>query len=54
MAGFYKGGCEELHCIDKVKCCQMFESECHFSNYYLICEDAIVDIELIKSYFYCF
>nr|XP_058946979.1 fibrillin-3-like [Pocillopora verrucosa] len=40
MAGFYKGGCEELHCIDKVKCCQMFESppepsqEC--SNYEVI------------------
>ncbi|XP_022786852.1 fibropellin-3-like [Stylophora pistillata] len=32
MAGFYKGRCEELHCIDKVKCCQMLELRIQYTN----------------------
>ncbi|XP_078356494.1 uromodulin-like, partial [Oculina patagonica] len=25
MTGFYKGSCNQLYCIDKIKCCKMYE-----------------------------
>ena len=28
MVGFYKGSCNQLYCIEKIKCCKMHESEC--------------------------
>lgn len=28
MAGIYRGGCDLLHCIEKIKCCKMQEGMC--------------------------
>ena len=27
MAGFYRGVCDRLYCIEKIKCCKMYESK---------------------------
>ena len=31
MAGFYKGSCNRLYCIETLKCCKMYKSE--FTSY---------------------
>ena len=28
MAGVYRGGCDRLYCIEKIRCCKMYESRC--------------------------
>ena len=33
MAGLYRGGCDELRCIEKIKCCKMYPSELCYLSY---------------------
>ncbi|XP_015749586.1 PREDICTED: uncharacterized protein LOC107329410 [Acropora digitifera] len=33
MAGFYKGGCDRLYCIESFKCCSM-QNECKMANWW--------------------
>ena len=33
MAGFYKGGCDRLYCIEKFKCCMMHDG-CKMANWW--------------------
>ncbi|XP_067017058.1 fibropellin-1-like isoform X1 [Acropora muricata] len=34
MAGFYKGTCDRLYCIEKFKCCSMNEGGCRMANWW--------------------
>ena len=33
MAGFYKGNCDKLYCIEKFKCCSMYDG-CKMANWW--------------------
>ena len=33
MAGFYKGGCDKLYCIETFKCCSMYNG-CRMANWW--------------------
>lgn len=33
MAGFYKGGCDKLYCMEKFKCCSMHDG-CQMANWW--------------------
>ena len=34
MAGFYKGNCDKLYCIEKFKCCSMKEGDCKMADWW--------------------
>ena len=33
MTGFYRGGCDKLYCIEKFRCCMMYDG-CKFANWW--------------------
>ncbi|RMX46862.1 hypothetical protein pdam_00007652, partial [Pocillopora damicornis] len=33
LRGFYRGGCDKLHCIDQFQCCMMYDG-CKFANWW--------------------
>lgn len=33
LTGIYRGGCDQLHCLDKFRCCSMYDG-CKFANWW--------------------